>query len=112
MAKDNISLDTEFELFLKISYPEINYDISLINNRKGCYKDQVVAVMYSAFKRCYKDSIRFFTTRAVSKVNIIATSENGKLKFSNNIYIHNTVEGAQLEAIRLSNKLKTVSLNH
>lgn len=47
MTKNDISLDKEFELFLKITYPEMNYNIKLNNNRKGDYCDQTIAVMFS-----------------------------------------------------------------
>ena len=108
MSKNDISLDKDFEMFLNETYPNENYDLTLIDDKKGSYKDPTVAVLYSAFRRCYRDSRKFFLYQPVkSKVNIIARSENGKLKFSDNTFVHRTLEGAQQEANRLSEKLKT-----
>ena len=105
---NEIALNQEFEKFLKETYPESTYDFAVENNTKGRYADKTVAHMYAAFKRSYKDAKNFLLNRPIrSKVNIVARSENGKLKFPDNIFVHHTVEGAQLEAVRLSEKLKT-----
>jgi hypothetical protein len=105
---NEIALDQEFEKFLKETYPESTYDFTVENNTKGRYADKTVALMYAAFKRSYKDAKSFLLNRPIrSKVNIVARSENGKLKFPDNIFVHHTVEGAQIDADRLSEKLKT-----
>lgn len=105
---NDISLDKEFESFLKEEYPDKTHDLTKVDDKRGAYKDSNVSLMYSAFKRSYKDARKFFLKSVKkSRVNLVARSEKGKLKFSDSIFVHHDVDDAKVEAERLSEKYKT-----
>lgn len=104
--KNDITLTEEFQLFLKEFYPTETFDLTTVNDQQGAYIDKHVMSMYQGFTRSYRDARKFFFNKHHDRVNIVGMVEGARIKFSFKPIVHRTVELAQAEANRLSEKHK------